>query len=299
MADAVRFADRRTSTRHEVSVWRTATCSMWSYKRNRLSGLSALSRRSDESERATARASGELSEGPLVSERCKGEWNEPSRLAKGESCMFIHESSEAKVCVGTACVRSGRSCDAFVAHAGRCGLLRLPSEGGSPLVALPIRVVQPGVGCFPTGEAFSPEQSVTGQTLKLYTASARAQHATFCSCVSFHGLKSTQCSTFLICRLQFMFHPAWLVHSLAQEAQPHPPRHDRQGHYSDKRPPRKGRVCLVVWPVSPRCTGYEPNMTLDLPVPGRTPPNITSRRTSSCSQATSVDNAPTVTLSTS
>ena len=27
VADAVRFADRRTSTRHEVSVWRTATCS--------------------------------------------------------------------------------------------------------------------------------------------------------------------------------------------------------------------------------------------------------------------------------
>ena len=74
-----------------------------------------------------------------MSERCKGECNEPSRLAKGESCMFVHESSEAKVCVDTACVRRGRSCDAFVAHAGRCGLLRLPSEGGLPLVALPIR----------------------------------------------------------------------------------------------------------------------------------------------------------------
>ena len=61
---------------------------------------------------------------------------------------------------------------------------------------------------------------------------------------------------------------------------------------------QKATGCLVVWPVSPRCTAYEPNMTLDLPVPGRTPPNITSRRTSSCSQATSVDNAPTVTLST-
>ena len=42
--------------------------------------------------------------------------------------------------------------------------------------------------------------------------------------------------------------------------------------------------------------GYEPNMTFDVPVPGHNPPNITSR-SSLCSQATSVDNAPTITLS--
>ena len=96
-----------------------------------------------------------------------------------------------------------------------------------------------------------------------------------------------------------MFHPALLAHSLNHLHHDTNQDHDRQGHYPDTQCARKATGCLVVWPFSPRFRGYEPNMTFDLPPPGRNPPNITSRRTSFCSRATSVDNAPTVTLSTS
>ena len=46
-------------------------------------------------------------------------------------------------------------------------------------------------------------------------------------------------------------------------------------------------------------TGYEPSVTFDLHAPGQTPPNILSRRSGLCSQATAIDNAPTITLSAS
>ena len=77
-----------------------------------------------------------------------------------------------------------------------------------------------------------------------------------------------------------------------------PPAQDRQGQHPAlctlHSVGLSGRLAI-----QPPLTGYEPNMTFDLPAPGETPANATSRRSSICSQATSVDNAPTITLSAS
>ena len=87
-----------------------------------------------------------------------------------------------------------------------------------------------------------------------------------------------------------------------QEAQPLLP---RQPPAQDRQSQRPGLCTLPSVDLSGRLTiqstlpGYKPNMTFDLPTPGQTPATTTSRRTSFCSQATSVDSAPTVSLSAS
>ena len=87
-----------------------------------------------------------------------------------------------------------------------------------------------------------------------------------------------------------------------QEAQPllprQPPAQDRQSQHL--------ALCtLQSVGLSGRLTiqstlpSFKSNMTFDLPTPGQTPATTTSRRTSFCSQATSVHNAPTVSQSAS
>ena len=60
---------------------------------------------------------------------------------------------------------------------------------------------------------------------------------------------------------------------------------------------RSAMSSMAEWQKNSPLAGYEPNLTFDRPFPGKYPPNTTSGRSSLYSRATSVESAPTITVS--